>query len=259
MMPADVDAPGRREDSGDTAAHLSECPAALTAVSEPLLELQRASRHYLAGRVQAVRDVSLAVVPGEFLAVVGPSGSGKTTLLNLMCGLDRPTSGTVRFGGRAPGHPQAWARLRAAHVGFVFQACHLLPALTAAENVQVPMLGVEPDARRRSQRARELIEWVGLSARGEHRPDQLSGGEKQRVAIARGLANAPRLVLADEPTGNLDSANAAAVAELLVRLVRVRGVTLVLVTHNRELVRDADRVIEFVDGQVTGVHAGRAR
>ena len=226
-------------------------------MAAPLVELIDVCRHYKTGYVHAVEDVSLSVAAGEFLAIVGPSGSGKTTLLNLLGGLDRPTRGSVRFAGREPRDAPEWARIRAAHIGYVFQAFHLLPTLNALENVQIPMLGVERNASRREQRARALLAELGLTERAQHHPDELSGGEQQRVAIARSLANAPRLILADEPTGNLDSTSAAAVVAALVQLVRAHRVALVLVTHNRELTRAADRVLAFRDGRVVDPPPGK--
>jgi putative ABC transport system ATP-binding protein len=226
----------------------------------PLVELVRVTRLFEAQRVRAVSDVSLEVEPGEFLAVIGPSGSGKTTLLNLMAGLDRPTTGTVRFRDREPANSDEWSRLRATEIGFVFQAFHLLPTLTAIENVQIPMFGIDRDARRREQeqRAADLLSHVGLSERQFHLPDGLSNGEKQRVAIARSLTNSPSIVLADEPTGNLDSHTAAEVMDLLMRLRSQRSIALVLVTHNASIARTADRVAEIVDGRVVGIRAGGA-
>jgi ABC-type lipoprotein export system ATPase subunit len=218
--------------------------------SNGLIELIGVSRLYVAGRVHAVDNVSLSVRHGEFLAVVGPSGSGKTTLLNLMSGLDRPTAGTLLFKGIEPAGAADWTRLRATEIGFVFQSFQLLPALSALENVQIPMFGTTRSARERLNRARELLDRVGLSSKTPRRPDELSSGEKQRVAIARSLANAPSVLLADEPTGNLDSKNAAAVLDLLVELRQMHGLTVVVVTHNALVARDADRVVEFVDGRI---------
>jgi ABC-type lipoprotein export system ATPase subunit len=221
--------------------------------SNGLIELIGVSRLYVAGRVHALDNVSLSVRQGEFLAVVGPSGSGKTTLLNLMSGLDRPTAGTVRFKGIEPVGAGDWTRLRAIEIGFVFQSFQLLPTLSALENVQVPMFGTKRNARERLNRARELLDKVGLSSKMSRRPDELSSGEKQRVAIARSLANAPSVLLADEPTGNLDSKNAAAVLDLLVELRQMHGLTMVVVTHNAVVAREAERVVEFVDGRIARI------
>jgi predicted ABC-type transport system involved in lysophospholipase L1 biosynthesis ATPase subunit len=221
-------------------------------VPTPLAELADVARVYDGGRVVALRGVSLCVARGESLAVVGPSGSGKSTLLHLLGGLEAPSGGHVLFEGLEPRGPRAWARLRARRIGFVFQAYHLLPALTAWENVQVPMLGVVAGAARRAGRAQELLERLGLGRRLHHRPAALSGGERQRVAIARSLANDPDLVLADEPTGNLDSAASADILDLLVEVRAERGVALVLVTHDAAAAARAERVVRLVDGAVVG-------
>ncbi|MDP3773983.1 MAG: ABC transporter ATP-binding protein [Gemmatimonadales bacterium] len=205
-----------------------------------------------------LKEVSLAVEPGGFLAVVGPSGCGKTTLLGLLAGLDVPSSGTVRLDGQdlhALGEDQR-ARLRGEKVGFVFQTFQLIPTLTAQENVQVPIeLGsrrADAPARRNgaSERARDLLERVGLGGREHHYPAQLSGGEQQRVAIARAFANQPRILFADEPTGNLDAATGSRVIELLVELNRERGTTLVLVTHDADLAARAKTTLHLRDGAV---------
>jgi len=221
-------------------------------VTTPLAELAEATRVYDGGRVVALRGVSLRVAPGESLAVVGPSGSGKSTLLHLLGGLEAPSRGRVLFEGREPAGPRAWSRLRARRIGFVFQAYHLLPALTAWENVQLPMLGVVAGAASRAERARGLLERLGLGRRLHHRPAALSGGERQRVAIARSLANDPDLILADEPTGNLDTAASVEILDLLVALREERGVALVLVTHDAAAAARAERTVRLVDGAVAG-------
>jgi ABC-type lipoprotein export system ATPase subunit len=196
--------------------------------------------------------VTLAVAPGEFAAIVGPSGSGKSTLLHLLCGLDRPTAGRVWFRGSQPESAAEWTRIRARHIGFVFQAFHLFPTLTALENVEIPMFGVVPDAGARRRRARDLLCRVGLAPRLHHRPAELSGGERQRVAVARSLANRPALIGADEPTGNLDSKAAAEVLTLLAEIHREDGAAVVVATHNHEIASRAGRVIELADGRVGG-------
>lgn len=218
-----------------------------------VIHLERVSRQYDVGKVAAVVDQSLVVRRGEFLGVVGPSGSGKSTLLHLMCGMDRPTTGRVFFEGSEPGTPAEWARLRAQRVGFVFQAFHLLPTLTALENVQVPMIGVVAKARHRAERAARLLDQVGLRHRRDHLPGALSAGERQRVAIARALANRPAVVLADEPTGNLDSVTAAEVLALLTELHRSHELTLVIVTHDHGIARGADRIAHMRDGRITAI------
>ncbi len=201
------------------------------------------------GAVHALRGVTLAVEPGTFLSVAGPSGCGKSTLLHLLGGVDRPTAGQVVLLGQATDRlsDAALARLRLHHVGFIFQRFFLLPMLSAEENVELPMMeaGVAGDVRR--ERARTLLTRVGLDGRARHRPGQLSGGEMQRVAIARALANRPNLLLADEPTGELDEATGREIGTLLQDLSR-DGVAVVLVTHNSELAALADRRIRMRDG-----------
>jgi lipoprotein-releasing system ATP-binding protein len=200
-----------------------------------------------------LRGIDLALAAGEALAVVGPSGSGKSTLLYAIGGLDRPTSGQVLVGGvdLASQDESALARIRRERIGFVFQAHHLLPQCTALENVLIPTLaGGRVPAEDAVGRARELLARVGLTERANHRPGMLSGGECQRVALARALVMRPELVLADEPTGSLDEANARDVGELLVTLNREEGTTLVVVTHSRELAARLDRVLCLTAGRL---------
>jgi putative ABC transport system ATP-binding protein len=211
------------------------------------------------GRVVTILDgITLAIPAGQFVAVTGPSGSGKSTLLGLIAGLDEPTAGSIRVDGveLADLSEDARARLRLAKIGYVFQAFHLIPTLTALENVAVPL--ELADARDPAGRARALLADVGLADRADHYPTQLSGGEQQRVALARAFANEPVLLLADEPTGNLDSATGAQVIDLLVARNGRRGRTLVLVTHDAALARHADRTVELRDGRVVADTA-RAR
>jgi len=211
------------------------------------------SRNYHMGDelVHAVRGVSLDVDDGDYLAVVGPSGCGKSTLLNLLGGIDRPSGGSVEIGGdRVDRMRDADARrFRLLRVGFVFQRFYLMPALTALENVELPLAEAKVTRRDRVARARELLAYVGLAARLDHRPAQLSGGEQQRVAIARALANRPRLLLADEPTGELDAHTGAEMIALLGR-VNADGTTIVVVTHDEDLARAAKRVVHMRDGLV---------
>ena len=226
----------------------------------PIVELRDVWKEYELGKskVQALRGVTLDVEEGEFLAVVGPSGSGKSTLLHLIGGLDRPTRGTMRVVGvevsslRDDGQ---LSRFRNEYVGFVFQMFYLVPRLTALENVELPLVarGVEPSERRKA--ALEALKLVGLEHRARHRPTEMSGGEQQRVAIARAIVSKPKLLLADEPTGNLDSANARLVMELFRKLIDEIGVTVLMATHNLELLDYCDRAVRLVDGRIAGVYS----
>ena len=222
----------------------------------PLLRAENLTKLYPDGAVRALRGVSLAIGPGESVAITGPSGCGKTTLLQLLGGLDRPSSGEVYFEG------ESLARLdldafRACRLGFVFQSFHLLATLSAVENVQVPMFEGPWPRSERAARAADLLAEVGLAHRVHHRPSRLSVGERQRVAIARALANGPSLILADEPTGNLDSQAQADILELLARLRRERNLTIVIVTHSREVAAAADREIKMKDGRIEAGSAGQ--
>ncbi len=220
------------------------------APGEVLLEARDLVRVYPNGRVNAVQHVSLRIERGDYLAIMGPSGSGKSTLLNLLGGLDRPTSGEICFGGQLLGEHESLDDYRSREVGFVFQSFHLLPTLTAVQNVQVPMFEGPLPARARLARAEELLKLVGLSHRLQHRPMQLSVGERQRVAIARALANRPSLLLADEPTGSLDSRTSDEILRLFGRLHQEHGLTLVVVTHSAAVAAAAGRVAWFRDGQI---------
>jgi putative ABC transport system ATP-binding protein len=207
------------------------------------------------GRIRALDDVSLRLEPGEFVALTGSSGSGKSTLLNLIGALDRPDAGTIAVDGQTLSGDDATG-YRASTVGFVFQFHNLIPVLSAAENVQVPMMG-RLQREQRAQRAAALLGEVGLAGRAAAFPPTLSGGERQRVAIARALANDPRLLLADEPTGALDSETGAQIVALLQRLRESRGMTILLVTNDRAVAEQADRVLELRDGRV--IPAGEPR
>ena len=201
--------------------------------------------------VHALRGVSLAIDPGEYVAIVGPSGSGKSTLLHILGGIDHPSAGSVRILGTPLESldDRALTRIRLTRLGFVFQRFHLLPVLTARENVELPMAEAGVPARERRARATELLRYVGLAPRGDHRATQLSGGEMQRVAIARALANQPAVILADEPTGELDAATGQEILDLFRRL-HADGTTLVVVTHDERLAGEAGRVIEMLDGRI---------
>jgi len=202
------------------------------------------------GKVVALRGLDLEIRQGEFVAIVGPSGCGKSTLLQMLGSLDKPSEGTLNYRGSSiPDLPDP-AAYRAHEIGFVFQAFHLLPTFTVLENVQIPMFGGNLSRAQRKARAGELLESVGLGHRFNHYPSELSGGERQRVAIARGLANEPAVVLADEPTGNLDSESALQIIDLLLDLHRKLGMTLVLVTHDLTVAGRASRIIRMKDGRV---------
>ncbi|HTU19098.1 MAG TPA: ABC transporter ATP-binding protein [Gemmataceae bacterium] len=215
-----------------------------------LLRTEQLCKTYPDGQVNALVDVSLSIRRGEFVAIMGTSGCGKSTLLNLLGALDQPTSGEVYFEGQPLSAIANLDRFRAMKIGFVFQSFFLLPTLTALENVQVPMFEGPLTGRQRIARASELLELVGMSERARHRPGQLSVGQRQRVAIARALANDPVLLLADEPTGNLDSHTATAVLDLFAHLHHDKGMTLVLVTHGQEVAQRAERSIRMRDGRI---------
>jgi putative ABC transport system ATP-binding protein len=223
-------------------------------LSEPLYAMRGVERAFRSGGtvLMAVAGIDMEIFPGEFVAIEGPSGSGKSTLLQLLGGLDKPTGGSVRFGevDMTSADDKALTRLRAKDFGFVFQSFNLIPTLSAAENVEAAMVTGELDKGARRARTRELLSLVGLADRSHHLPSKLSGGEQQRVAIARALANGPRVILADEPTGNLDSATAEDVVGVLGALSKDRGVTVIVVTHSQEVARRAERRIRMRDGRL---------
>jgi putative ABC transport system ATP-binding protein len=221
----------------------------------PLIELRAVTRAFPIGdgAVRALDHVDLAIQRGEFVAIMGASGSGKSTLLNILGCLDRPTSGTYRLEGTEVGtlSEDALAAVRQQRIGFIFQFFHLIPRLTATRNVELPMIFAGVPAAERQARAHVALAGVGLEHRAAHRPDQLSGGERQRVAIARAIVMRPSVLLADEPTGNLDSASGAGIVQLL-ETMNAGGLTVVLVTHDPEVGRHAQRILEMRDGRLTG-------
>jgi len=204
--------------------------------------------------VRALDGVNIQIRRGEFISVMGPSGSGKSTLLNMLGALDRPSKGLVLINGRSLAQIKDLDGFRARTVGFVFQMHNLIPTLNARENVEVPMMGQVRSARERRKRADEFLALVGLSERMHHLPSQLSGGQRQRVAIARALANHPSLILADEPTGNLDSQSGAEVIDLMCRLSEELGTTVIVVTHDLAVARQARRVLLMLDGKIVDDH-----
>jgi putative ABC transport system ATP-binding protein len=228
----------------------------------PLLTTRDVRRDYHMGDelVHALRGVSLDVTRGAYVAIVGPSGCGKSTLLNVLGGIDRPSAGTVTIAGERIDRMRdaAATKFRLRHIGFVFQRFYLMPALSALENVELPMAEAKVPAGARRTRAKELLAYVGLGVRGNHLPSQLSGGEQQRVAIARALANAPQLLLADEPTGELDAKTGEDMIELLERVNR-DGTTIVVVTHDETLARAARRVVHMRDGVIVDDHVQEPR
>ncbi len=217
---------------------------------ESLVDIQRVSRKYLDGKVLALDQVSLQIARGEFLAVTGRSGCGKSTLLNLIGGLDRPTDGEIFFEGKPLSTVSSLDRWRSEKIGFVFQSFCLLPNLTAEENVQLPLFGKSVNDRIRVEQSRRFLDFVGLADRRNHLPSELSIGQCQRVALARALVNRPALLLADEPTGSLDSQSGEEVLDLLEVCRRQEGMTIVMVTHDLELAGRANRFIRLQDGRI---------
>ncbi len=216
----------------------------------PILAAEGLVKTYDNGRVRALDGVSLILARGDFMSVSGPSGSGKSTLLHMLGALDRPDAGRVLLDGRDLGEEPRLDRVRAASIGFIFQLHNLLPALTAIENVELPLRALRVPRRERRRRAGEMLDAVGLGDRLTHTPGELSGGQRQRVGVARALVNEPRVVLADEPTGDLDRESGRRIMQLLQTLHEQRGLTLVLVTHDPELAAMAPRRIRILDGRV---------
>jgi putative ABC transport system ATP-binding protein len=236
-------------------------------MSEVVLKTENLSKNYSMGKreVKALSDVNLEVKKGEFVAIMGPSGSGKTTLLNVLGCLDKPTSGKVILDevdvAKLP--EKELYRMRRDKIGFVFQTFNLLPYLNAIENVELPMECTKKPGSERKKRARELLGLVGLAGREEHRPQRLSAGEQQRVAIARAFANDPAIILADEPTGNLDTENKHAIVRLLGKLNIDRGTTVVMVTHDSQIASHTERMLLLKDGKIMkekqGLHLARKK
>jgi len=227
-------------------------------VSGAAVVVEHVRKGFEGGRIHALEDVSLQLDPGELVALTGPSGCGKSTLLNLIGALDRPDAGEIHVDGKDVGRLEDPSRYRAETVGFVFQFHNLMTTLTALENVQVPMLGRRSRGAREA-RARQLLAEVGLAERMESYPPTLSGGERQRVAIARALANEPRLLLADEPTGSLDSDTGAQILDLIRRVREEHGMTILLVTNDADIAGQAERVLRIRDGLLDGADALKDR
>ncbi|MBC8125886.1 MAG: ABC transporter ATP-binding protein [Gloeobacteraceae cyanobacterium ES-bin-144] len=217
---------------------------------DAVFEAKGLEKQFDDGRVQALRGVDFRITQGEFVAITGPSGCGKTTLLQLLGALDKPTAGGLYYRGKSVPELTDPSAYRAREIGIIFQAFHLLPTFTAVENVQMPMFETDLSVKQRNERAGELLVSVGLSHRLDHFPAKLSGGERQRVAIARSLANGPSVLLADEPTGNLDSENAHLILDLIIRIHREQQMTLVLVTHDPTIASRASRRIHMMDGRI---------
>ena len=219
-----------------------------------IIELRDVCKDYGIGeaRIRAVCEVNLKIKKSESIAIMGPSGSGKSTMLHLIGCLDRPTKGKILIDGVDVSRldDNDLARLRREKIGFIFQFFNLIPSFTALENVELPMIFSRKPNRRK--RAEELLKTVGLQNRMNHHPKELSGGETQRVSIARALANEPQIILADEPTGNLDSKSGKEIMELLKRLNKERGVTLLIITHDSSIARNAERIVKIVDGRIKG-------
>lgn len=228
-------------------------------MTDLLIETIHLSKVYGSGEtaVHALDDVNLTVTPGEFVAIMGPSGCGKSTLLNMLGALDQPTEGEVWVAGENLAKLKHVDDFRARTVGFIFQLHNLLPTLTALENVEVPMQGRVASARKRRERAMHLLTLVGLAPRARHLPNQLSGGQRQRIAIARALANSPKLVLADEPTGALDSQSGEEILQLLGELNRSEGTTIAVVTHDRRVAQATQRILRMQDGRIVEDHRVR--
>jgi putative ABC transport system ATP-binding protein len=223
----------------------------------PIIQARNLTKVYSSGKIEvtAVKDVNLAVKRGAFIGVAGSSGSGKSTLMNLVGGLDSPTSGTIEFEGALISRMDKdnLARYRRHDVGMIFQSFNLIPSFSAVENVSLPLLFTGVGKKERLERASVLLNSVGLSPRKAHRPSELSGGEQQRVAVARALINSPKIILADEPTGNLDSQTSNEIVGLLAKINREQGLTVIMVSHEEALLREhCDTIVRLFDGEVKG-------
>ncbi len=229
-------------------------------MSKPVLQIENLTKTYMLGKreVPALTNLNLTVSQGEFVAIMGPSGSGKTTLLNVMGCIDKPTNGTVLLDGIDVGKmpENQLYKIRRDKMGFVFQTFNLLPYLNARENVELPMEGKIKSKQERKKRSSELLALVGLSGRENHRPQRLSAGEQQRVAIARALSNNPAIILADEPTGNLDTQNKREIVKLLANLNRNQGTTIIMVTHDSQVAAHTERMLLLKDGKIQKEKAG---
>ena len=223
----------------------------------PAIQVENAVKTFDEGRILALRGATLEIAQGEFVALMGPSGCGKSTLLHIIAALDQPDEGTVVVAGHDLVDGENLSHYRARDIGLVFQMHNLLTSLSAEENVQVPMFEAGLNGRERRERARELLDLVGLSGRYSNRPTELSGGERQRVAIARSLANRPPILLADEPTGNLDSKAGQQILQLLERLREERQLTILMVTHDESVAARADRIVRMLDGRVISSESPR--
>lgn len=215
-----------------------------------LISLNNVSKFYNGKQIKALSNVTLSISQGEFVSIVGPSGSGKSTLLNMMSGLDKPTEGNILFKGQKNISNRSWTDIRSKRIGFIFQKFNLLPTFTAIENVEIPMFEVINNPKLRLSKAAELLNQLGLKNRLNHYQKELSGGEQQRVAIARSLANDPDIIFADEPTGNLDSKTSESIIKLLIDIHLKHNMALVIVTHNEKISKLSNRVIKIFDGRI---------
>lgn len=219
-------------------------------MNKELISLKNISKLYNGGQIKALDNITLSILQGEFVSIVGRSGSGKSTLLNIMSGLDKPTKGEVFFKNQKICNNKIWTDIRSKRIGFVFQKFNLLPTFTALENVEIPMFGIVNNSKLRRSKATELLYQMGLEDRIHHYQSELSGGEQQRVAVARSLANSPDLIFADEPTGNLDSKTSESIMNLLMDIHLKYNRTIVIVTHSEAIANISNRVVNIFDGKI---------